>query len=120
MGNKLKDTIRLIRESKGYSQEWVANKLNLTQQGYCALEKSPENATLKRLKELSKILDIRLSLLIEEIDSKNISFKKPKKLSDLKSANFLLLSDTEKNIYERFICELKDEIEFLKKVRDVQ
>lgn len=114
MGSKLKDTIRLIRESKGYSQEFIANKLKMTQQGYCALEKNPENATLKRLIELSKILEVRLGLLIEENDSSYTNSEANKNGSVLSTSNFILHSETEKNIYERFIRELKEEIEFLK------
>lgn len=110
---KLKETIRLMRESKGYSQEWVANKLKITQQGYCALEKHPENATLKRLIELSKILEIRLGVLLEENET-NIGEKNNKNNNNLSSINFSPLTETERNIYERFIRELKEEVEYLK------
>jgi transcriptional regulator with XRE-family HTH domain len=45
----ISETIRLIRESKGYSQDFVASKLYITQQAYSRLEKNPENMTLKSL-----------------------------------------------------------------------
>lgn len=62
----MNETIRLIRESKGYSQEFVAIRLNLTQQSYSRLEKNPENMTLSRLRDLAKILDVSLLTLLGE------------------------------------------------------
>ena len=62
----MNETIRLIRESKGYSQEFVATRLNLTQQSYSRLEKNPERITLSRLRDLAKILDVSLLTLLGE------------------------------------------------------
>lgn len=53
------DNIRLIRVSKGFSQEFIAKKLNITQQAYSLMEKNPDIMTLKRLKDLCKILDVK-------------------------------------------------------------
>lgn len=60
------ETIRLIRESRGYSQEFVANKLGITQQAYSLGEKNPDSMTLKRFKQLSKVLDVPLITLLGE------------------------------------------------------
>lgn len=60
------ETIRLIRESRGYSQEFVANKLGITQQAYSVGEKNPDSMTLKRLRALSKVLDVPLITLLGE------------------------------------------------------
>lgn len=60
------ETIRLIRERKGYSQDFVASKLYFTQQSYSRLEKNPESITLSRLRDLAKILDVSLLTLIGE------------------------------------------------------
>ncbi|NCX95737.1 MAG: XRE family transcriptional regulator [Chitinophagia bacterium] len=62
----ISENIRLIREAKGYSQEYVASKLKLTQQAYSVIEKNPENAKLLQLKELAKALDVNLFNLIGE------------------------------------------------------
>jgi DNA-binding XRE family transcriptional regulator len=37
--------IRMLREGIGLSQEYVAEKLNITQQAYSKMEKNPKNAT---------------------------------------------------------------------------
>ena len=49
MSQNISETIRLIRESKGYSQEYMASQLNITQQAYSRLEKQPETITLRYL-----------------------------------------------------------------------
>ena len=68
MKTNMNKTIRLIRESNGYSQDFVATRLKLTQQSYSRLEKNPENMTLKRLRDLAKILDVSLLTLLGEED----------------------------------------------------
>lgn len=54
------ETIRKKRIEKGYSQEFVASKLRITQQAYAVIEKNPENSSIKRLCEISTILEIEL------------------------------------------------------------
>ncbi len=62
----MNETIRLIREPKGYSQDFIASRLNLTQQSYSRLEKNPESMTLSRLWDLAIILDVSLLTLLGE------------------------------------------------------
>src|SRR5690606_4978871 len=66
---RISDNIRFIREKLGYSQEYVANKLDVSQQAYSHIEKNPEKATLIRLKEIAEILKINLATLINEDDT---------------------------------------------------
>jgi transcriptional regulator with XRE-family HTH domain len=68
MKPNISETIRLIREKKGYSQGFVASKLFFTQQSYSRLERNPENMTLSRLRDLAKILDVSLLTLLGEED----------------------------------------------------
>ncbi len=68
MKPNISETIRLIREKKGYSQDFVASKLFFTQQSYSRLERNPENMTLSRLRDLAKILDVSLLTLLGEED----------------------------------------------------
>lgn len=49
------ENIRFIREQLGYSQEYVATQLGITQQSYSNIEKKPEKATLQRLKDIAAI-----------------------------------------------------------------
>ncbi len=62
--------IRRFRESKDYTQEYMARKLNISQNSYSRLEKEPENMSLKRLEDICQILEVGLR---EVIDSKESS-----------------------------------------------
>lgn len=62
----MSENIRLLRESRGYSQEYIASRLHITQQAYSRLEKHPESMTLERLRDLAKILDVPLLTLLGE------------------------------------------------------
>lgn len=63
---KISDKIRLIRESMGYSQEYVAERMKISQQMYSQIEKNPEKTTLKRLKDLAFTLQVSLMTLLNE------------------------------------------------------
>jgi transcriptional regulator with XRE-family HTH domain len=56
--------IRMLREGIGYSQDYVAKKMNITQQAYSKLEKNPNNATLERLRQLSEVLGVSVNSIV--------------------------------------------------------
>ena len=60
--------IRMLREGIGFSQQYVANKLNITQQAYSKLEKNPDTATLERLRKLSEILGVNVNSIVGNDD----------------------------------------------------
>lgn len=60
--------IRMLREGIGYSQDYVAKKLNITQQAYSKIEKNPDNATLERLKQLSEVLGVKVNSIVGDDD----------------------------------------------------
>ncbi len=60
--------IRMLREGIGYSQDYVAKKLNITQQAYSKIEKNPDNATLERLKQLSEVLGVKINSIVGDDD----------------------------------------------------
>ena len=50
--------IRKTREIKDYSQEYVAEKLGISQTAYSKLENGQTNISVKRLIKLAEILEI--------------------------------------------------------------
>ncbi|MCG9880651.1 MAG: helix-turn-helix domain-containing protein [Bacteroidia bacterium] len=112
------NNIRIIRESKGFSQEYVAKKLNITQQAYSSMEKNPDMMTLKRLKNLCKILDINLSTLLGE---DNFSANHNYHQKDGKTVNQMNVNanaNQEIEVYQAYVSSLKDEINQYRKVID--
>jgi len=57
--------IRRFRESKDFTQEYMASQLGMNQNNYSRLEKNPEGASLKRLEDICGILEINLKDLLE-------------------------------------------------------
>ena len=57
-------SIKEVRTTKGYSQEYVATKLGMSQNAYSKLEMGKTSLKLKRLSQLADILEIKLSLII--------------------------------------------------------
>lgn len=107
----ISENIRLIRESQGYSQDYVAIKLDITQQAYSAIEKNPERATLIRLREIATVLQVPLVTLLGEdeiIIQQNFHQAGGNAATVFKN----IANGTE--VYEKWINELKEEVHFLR------
>ncbi len=105
----LSEKIRLLRESKGYTQEYLANQLNISQQAYSQIEKNPHKISIKRLNEVSNVLKIPIN---ELLSTNKIEIFDPK---DENNTNKYVLTNLEENrIFDRIISELKEEIIFLR------
>jgi transcriptional regulator with XRE-family HTH domain len=114
MNELASQTIRNIRESKGYSQDYIAQKLGITQQAYSAGEKNPDSFTLKRLRSLSKIFQVPLSVLIGE---ENVLVQQNYHQQGGQAAAQMIvngLSEAEKEMYRRTIEELNETIRLLR------
>lgn len=69
----LGDHIRLLRYAKGYSQEYVAYRLDISQSAYHKIESDKTSITLTRLIEITARLEIRAHHLIEFIEGNYIN-----------------------------------------------
>jgi transcriptional regulator with XRE-family HTH domain len=115
MKNKksIADNIRRIRESLGYSQDYVAIRLDISQQAYSTIEKTPEKSTLSRLRQISEILQVPLVTLLGEDDTiiqQNFNQVGGNAATQMRVQE----SGSEKLVYERLISELRDQIDFLR------
>jgi transcriptional regulator with XRE-family HTH domain len=113
MKKNISENIRFIRESLGYSQEYIASKLQLTQQAYSNIEKNPEKTTLKKLKEIARVLDVDFITLINE-DSTYVQQNFNQQGGNAATKMNLTSSLPEKEIYSILINQLKEEITFLR------
>ena len=68
--NKIMNKIRKIREKKVYSQEYMQEKLNMSQAAYSNLEANKTKLTVEKLLEISEILEVPVESLIQD-DTKN-------------------------------------------------
>lgn len=110
MNNQLTilNRIRVLRQQLGYSQEYMAEILGISQQTYSNIEKHPGKLTINRLIDISAILRVDyMSFLSEETDQGTDDSTAPKTVEDLKASIAM---------YERLIQELKEEITFLRSI----
>ena len=112
----ISDTIRLLREARGLSQKQLADKLGITQQAYSNLEKKPERATLERLREIAQILQVELITLLGEEDTFILQSFNQSGGNAATQMN-ITPSSSEKEIYEKLIASLKEEISFLRELQ---
>lgn len=111
--------IKVLRESLGYSQEYVASQLSITQQALSRIEQNPENATLNRLKELSLVLGVSLTSLIGEEDTYILQNFQQQGGQASTVMYVTGISENERKAYESHIKDLKEQVlllsELLKK-----
>jgi len=110
------DTIRLLREARGLSQKQMADKLGITQQAYSNLEKKPERATLERLRQIAQILQVELITLLGEEDTYILQNFNQSGGNAATQMN-ITPSASEREIYDKLIVSLKEEIAFLRELQ---
>jgi transcriptional regulator with XRE-family HTH domain len=123
------EKIRLIRETKGLTQEQVAEKLKISVNAYGDIERGNNDVKLSRLKQIAEFFEIKLSDLFEltekgtlniyfsgceqnennklYIGASAIEFEKQQLINELK--------DKEITMLQREIENLKEIIALLKK-----
>lgn len=72
INNKIKTVavnIRKIREYRNYTQEYLAMKLDISQNAYSKIELGYTKITLERLYEIAQILEVDLIQLIKAEDN---------------------------------------------------
>jgi transcriptional regulator with XRE-family HTH domain len=105
--NDIGNNIRIVREIRGFSQEYVASNLGVSQRALSKIERGESDVTFKRLGQLCVLFEIRLEdllfLNIFAIDQLNI-----------KQVSLPLHEDNILNVYQEQIQHLKSEIHFLR------
>ncbi len=102
IGNK----IRILRETRGLSQDNIAIELGITQPSYARLEKDDERISITRLVHIAKVLKTSVSELIDE--------KTLKIINQQNSENPSAYVDSIINSDKDHIKTLKEEISFLR------
>lgn len=107
--HKIGSGIRSARESRGYSQDYMAEMLKICQSAYAHIESGKTALSLDRLIRITEILEIDIYELLEKgLD------KKPQAQIEFRNGT-PVFSET-KQVYDQLIFELKNEIEFLREL----
>ncbi len=107
--------IRKKREEKGYSQDYMAIQLGISQKTYGRLENGQTKLGLERLAEIAKILEVDPLELIS-FDEKNIFNNKDQKGGNAANIFIQAYSEKERQLYEDRIKQLEEENKFLREL----
>jgi transcriptional regulator with XRE-family HTH domain len=108
--------IRMLREGIGLSQEYVANKLNITQQAYSKIEKNPRNATLERLQQLSDVLGVNVNSIVGD-DDMYIQQNFHQQGGNASTVMYITgLADRERESFTQQIASLQKQVDVLTKI----
>ena len=109
---KIGDKIKKLRELKNYTQQYMAEEMDLSLSGYGKIERNETDISISRLEKIAKILNTDVSSILN-FDDKHIF-----NITDNKQAN-ISLGDQNINqmeIIEKIISIYKEEIQFLKDI----
>jgi transcriptional regulator with XRE-family HTH domain len=104
--------IRSVRESKGYSQEYMAEMLHISQSSYACLESGKTSLRVERLFQIMDVLELQPEWLFTSI---HITSKENDQ-GKLEYSTQQPVSSEMKTVYEQWIAELRSEIEFLRSI----
>jgi len=77
ISQKLGNKIRHLRSLKNYSQENMAELLEMSPSGYARIEQGKTDVQVSRLEKIAKILEIPLEELMKLDDTGNITINSP-------------------------------------------
>lgn len=111
--------IEKIRNLKGYSQDQMARKLDMTQGNYSKIEADPENASLATLRKIAESLEVELTdILSEEKITINIGTQKGSNSNGYIVNNYAAkieeLYEARIRTYEERVKSLEEDVRFLR------
>ena len=118
--NNVGVNIRKSREKRGFSQEYVADKLGITQSTYGKLERDVLSITLDRLYKIADVLEEDISTLLD-IGKKNI-FNNHNHNGYVETINndYKAMVEELKMVYEKMLGIKDEQIAFLKSLLEKQ
>lgn len=107
------DKIRKVRELKGYTQDFMAGKLEMSQRAYSKIENNDIKLDWGRIEDISKILEIEPTDLVSFDDSLVFNNCTQSGKANIIHNNFPLEL---KKSYEDRITHLETEVLFLREL----
>jgi transcriptional regulator with XRE-family HTH domain len=102
--------LRLLREFRNYSQEYIAEKLGITQHAYSRIENNLTKLTAERLERLAAILNIPPLELLSDKEPV-ISFSDSG--ASIKEDHWKEIIENNRQLYGQVICSKDEKIAFL-------
>lgn len=115
VGNKIKK----LRELRNFTQDHMADALQMSQAGYGKIERDETDISLSRLQQIAEVLKVGLNDLIG-FDEKMVIFGAMNTHAAANNGIFLGKDnfDNERKLYEEQIKQLQDQVQHLKELLD--
>ena len=104
--------IRKFRELKGYSQEYMANEMELTQASYAKLESNSTKISVERLFTIAKLLETDVADILEL--NKQTIYQQDIKEHSIGHQEVQNLHQDNKEVYEKLLQSKDEQIALLK------
>lgn len=112
MDNQIGENIKRFRELRGFTQDFMADKLNLTQSAYGKIEKETVKLTIERLQKIAEILEVDLANLINAKNQNIFNLYNNAQANGYIENQYSAMKET----YEKLVQAKQDEIDFLKEM----
>ncbi|SDT25637.1 DNA-binding transcriptional regulator, XRE-family HTH domain [Mucilaginibacter mallensis] len=113
-----KNKLKQLRVASGLSQKSLADKLFISQNAYCLIEKGTTKLDESRIKQLGKIFNVPLSELISESNPQNGIFENNSTAGpDDSKLNYYLVEQLVDQLSKKddLILKLSSQVDFLLK-----
>lgn len=109
---QINEKIRLLRESREWSQEEMATKLAMTAKGYAKIERGETRSNLPRLEQIAKVFDLDIFELLSYGEDSRVLVQHSGNNNSLTNSTILLNnSDVSQEIQKlQLVIAHKDEI----------
>jgi len=112
--NKIGFNIRKIRESKGFSQDYMANVLDISQASYARIENEDTKVTVDRLYKIAEVLDTNI---IDFFNTDRMIIQNQNNYEGSYGNGYVKnLTIENKEIYEKLLKSKDEQIEVLTKL----
>ncbi len=111
------EKIREVREKKNFTQQQMADELEITPNGYGKIERGESSVSFDKLQKIAQLLKVQLAELVD-LDKSVVGLKDTtiENINDIKIASIIIceVSEKERELYEGQISQLKDENLYLR------
>lgn len=107
--------IKKIRELRNFTQDYMAQKLSMSQSGYGKIERDETEVSYQRLQQIAEIL----SVSVEDITSFNERVVFSQMNNQHATAGYIInqnFNEQQMRLYEMMIQQQKEEIDYLRKM----
>jgi transcriptional regulator with XRE-family HTH domain len=111
MGADIGTRLKKIRELRNYTQEHMANKLDISQNAYHKLENGTTKLTTDRLEQIAKVLDVPVESIL---NSEKQVFNLDNNHIDKFYGYIENLHDENKEAWQKTVAILEEQIAYLK------